>query len=49
MKRFQSFYLNAATKEEIEKLNGMPDEDYNIQQNSYDTNAVKVRPVEYDA
>lgn len=33
----------------MERLHGMPDEEYNIQQNSYEPNAVKVRPVEYDA
>lgn len=42
-------FFNTATKEEMERLNGMPDEEYSIQQNSYEPNAVKVRAVEFDA
>ncbi|XP_046653847.1 uncharacterized protein LOC124344358 [Daphnia pulicaria] len=37
-----------STKEELMKLNGMPNEDYKIQQ-GYEPNAVQVRPVLYDA
>ncbi|KZS03215.1 Uncharacterized protein APZ42_034096 [Daphnia magna] len=36
------------TKEELMKLNGMPNEDYKIQ-HGYEPNAVQVRPVHYDA
>ncbi len=42
------FFFITATKEELMKLNGMPNEDYKIQQ-GYEPNAVQVRPVLYDA
>lgn len=42
------FFVVAATKEELMKLNGMPNEDYKIHQ-GYEPNEIKVRPVLYDA